>query len=356
MTRRSDSNVSATPRLARLDALIDPVALEPIVGRIVALTRAPLATPGFSGSTHERLTLTMSDGSVRTLVLKRTRIADDWLVRRTGDRLGREGLLLAEPALADVWTSFASPYLAWAATEGELALLMTDLAAHLLPDVREPLAEEQEHRLLAALADMHARFWETPALNQPWLTRPAQWVDLLSPGAVEAQLDAGVTAPVVARAREGWAIALSRLPARVADLMREPPERQLAPFAHLPRTLTHGDVKVANFAPLPDGRIAAFDWAIMGAGPVAMELGWHLAVNASRLPGTREETIARYRRLLESAVGCRLGDAFWRDSESLAVRAGALTLLWSKALALDAGGDRARTEWNWWVERLEASL
>jgi len=101
-------------------------------------------------------------------------------------------------------------------------------------------------------------------------------------------------------------------------------------------------------------RIAAFDWAMVGACPVALDLGWHFAVNATRLPGTKEQTIARYRRLLEAALGRTLGDPFWRDTESLAVLGGAMTLLWSKALALESGGDRGRAEWDWWVARLEA--
>jgi hypothetical protein len=344
------------PRLAHPDDLVDPAALEPIVGAIAGITRAPLTTPGFSGSSHERLTLAMRDGSTRTLVLKRPRPEADWLARRTGDRAGREALLLDEPGLAEVWQAFANPCLAWASARGEIALLMIDLAPHLLPDVREPIAEDHEHRLLAALADMHARFWESPVLDRPWLARPDQLIGILSPAAVEAHVAAGTSIPVLQRAAQGWRIALATLPSRLADWMRETPEQAFAPYAHLPRTLTHGDAKVANFAPLPDGRVAAFDWALVGAGPVAMELAWHLAVNASRLSGTREASIARYRRLLEAALGRALGDAFWRDTESLAVRAGAMMLLWSKALALEAGGDRARAEWNWWVERLEASL
>src|SRR6185503_14082168 len=68
--------IGGVPRLADPAALTDRAALEPIVGAIASVSSAPLATPGFSGSTHERLTLRLGDGSTRTLVLKRTRIAD----------------------------------------------------------------------------------------------------------------------------------------------------------------------------------------------------------------------------------------------------------------------------------------
>lgn len=41
----------------------------------------------------------------------------------------------------------------------------------------------------------------------------------------------------------------------------------------LPRTLLHGDARVANFALLPGQRVTAFDWALIGAGPATIDLG-----------------------------------------------------------------------------------
>jgi hypothetical protein len=334
--------------------LADARAIELLTGPISGIERSPLTTPGFSGSSHERLTLRLASGGTRRLVLKHTRVATDWTLVRSEDRVGREGQLLAEPALAGVWDAFACPYLAWAASEGEVALLMGDLADHLLPDVREPMAEAQENRIVAALASLHARFWGAPALEIAWLTRPHHLFDLIGARAVEGDASLGFGHPVRARAHEGWQVAFARLPPRVAALMREPATALAERSAHLPRTLTHGDVKVANFALLPDGRVAAFDWALVGTGPVALEIGWYLAVNATRLAGTKEETIARYRRRLEEALARPLGDAFWADTERNAVLAGGAMLLWSKALALESGGPRARAEWDWWVERLAA--
>ena len=49
-----------------------------------------------------------------------------------------------------------------------------------------------------------------------------------------------------------------------------------------------------------------------------------------------------------------LGEAFWTGTVENAVLAGGAMMLWSKALALEAGGRRARGEWDWWVERLAA--
>ena len=348
-----------TPERARVHlpdpaSMTEPGTLARVLGPVAEVTTSRLETPGFSGSTHTRLRVRMADGSVRDLVLKRTRVADDWLSARTGDRVGREGQLLAEPGLDGVWEAFACPYLAWSAADGEVGLLMEDLSAHLLPDVREPIAEEQEDRLLAAVAAMHARFWESPTLDLPWLARPHQLLGLLNPGTLERLAAQGFPHPVVERAHAGWKVAFARLLERVAAVLHEPPESLAARSAHLPRTLTHGDFKVANFALLPDGRVAAFDWAVIGSGPAATELGWHLAVNATRLPGTKEQSIARYRHGLESALGRALGEDFWRQTVADAVLAGGAMMLWSKAIALESGSPRARAEWNWWVERLEA--
>ncbi len=341
-------------RLPDPAGLAEPEALERVVGPVSEIRTSRLETPGYSGSTHTRLAIRLVDGGVRSLVLKRTRVADDWLSARTDDRVGREGLLLGEPALSGVWDAFACPYLAWSAADGDVALLMEDLSPYLLPDVCEPIGEDEEDRLLAAAAAMHANFWESPALALPWLARPDQLLGLLNAGTLATLAERGFPHPVVERAHAGWKAAFARLPERVSALLREPPQSLAARSEHLPRTLTHGDFKVANFALMPDGRVAAFDWAVIGAGPVATELGWHLAVNATRLPGAKEQSIARYRRALESALGRTLGDEFWRQTVENAVLAGGAMMLWSKALALESGSARAHAEWEWWVDRLAA--
>ena len=60
----------------------------------------------------------------------------------------REAAMLQAGELAAMWDAFACPYLAFAAGHDEVALLMDDLSPHLFPDVREPLADEAEERLV----------------------------------------------------------------------------------------------------------------------------------------------------------------------------------------------------------------
>jgi aminoglycoside phosphotransferase (APT) family kinase protein len=117
--------------------------------------------------------------------------------------------------------------------------------------------------------------------------------------------------------------------------------------------LVHGDVKVANFALIPGRGVTAFDWALIGSGPSTTDLGWYLAVNASRLARTKEAVMTRYRELLEHELGQALDDALWARLEDVAVIYGARTMLWAKGAQVAAGGEPAQAEWEWWAGRLE---
>ena len=47
--------------------------------------------------------------------------------------------------------------------------------------------------------------------------------------------------------------------------------------------------------------------------------------------------------------------AYAMGRDEIALVAGARMLLWSKALAVDAGRPGAQAEWSWWAERLDAA-
>jgi aminoglycoside phosphotransferase (APT) family kinase protein len=145
---------------------------------------------------------------------------------------------------------------------------------------------------------------------------------------------------------------MDRLPPAAVRHLTCPGAEWEEAWADLPRTFVHGDAKVGNCAILADGRVSVFDWALAGSGPCAIDLGWYIAVNATRLTVSKDEFIARYRVLLEAELGRKLPDGLWNRLEVAAVVHGARMLLWSKALALEAGRLGAESEWNWWVERL----
>jgi hypothetical protein len=343
-------------RLPTPDDIVQPSALAMVLGPVRGVERTPLVTSGYTGARFERLDVSLATGERRRLVTKRFRPSEDWTAVRSADTRGRTTMLLAEPRLAGAWEAFACPYLGYAAAGDEVALLMEDLSPNLLPDVREPLRDEQEERLLAALAALHARFWEAPVLDLAWLARPEVHAGLFDARcAADAASSAVIPEALRASGARGWAIALRRLPATLEDMIRCPASDLAWLWRDLPRTLVHGDAKVANFALLSDGRVAAFDWALVGAGPATLDLGWYIAVNASRLTGSKEATLARYRTLLEATRGTPLDERCWRALERAAIILGARMLLWSKALALEAGRPGAEAEWVWWMVRLEAA-
>jgi len=336
-------------RLERLAELTDPASLG-----AVSVREEPLATPGFSGATHRRLVAVLPSGERRRFVLKLCDPTREWTATRTGDHIGREWSLLAERALDAVWEAFVSPFIAYAVEGGRSGLLMEDVGAHMFPDVRERIAPAHEDALLAALARLHARFWRSPVLSISWLGHAASTSGFLLPAVLDdAAALALMPPPLRERLRLGWNAALARVSAPAATVLQFPARVIHEAWADLPQTLVHGDVKIANFALIPERGVAAFDWALVGAGPSTTDLGWYLAINASRLARSREAVIARYRELLERELGTQLDEVLWDRLEDAAVIYGARTLLWAKAAPAADAIETARAEWDWWARRLE---
>jgi Phosphotransferase enzyme family len=341
-------------RLPSIAALADADALGVVAGPVRSVAVEPLGGIGYSSAALSRVTITLKAGGERRYVLKCTSLGEDWMALRSRDLTGREAQLIGDEQFAGVWDVFDCPYVAFAAEADRTGLLMTDLTANLLPDARAPLSPDQEDALLRALAALHARFWNSPALDRTWLMTPSDYCDLLGPAvAGDAAAIATLSSQLKQGVPSGWTSAMPRLTGAAAAKLTCAGDEHRHAWQDLPRTLVHGDVKVANFAILPGGRVSAFDWAIAGAGPCTIDVGWYLAVNASRVTGTKEQLLARYRALLEGARGERIEDRTWRRLEEVAITCGARMLLWSKALALDAGRPGADAEWAWWVDRLE---
>jgi hypothetical protein len=219
--------------------------------------------------------------------------------------------------------------------------------------VREPVGASTEEALLGAIATLHARFWESPALALPWLTRPEWYADVLGPQQAGDEVALrGAPQGIRDGVARGWRDALALLPAAVASKLTQPADKAWLSWSDLPRTLIHGDTKVANFAFLPGGRVAAFDWTNLGAAPATLDLGWYLAVNSTRLARGKDEFIARYRQLLEARLGRTLDDTLWERLMDAGIFTGARMLLWSKAVGLQEGTRFRRDDWDWWVARL----
>ena len=350
--RRIPSLGSVGLEIRRFECLAD--LTDPARFGAVIVRQESLSTVGFSGATHQRVVVELPGGESRRFVLKLCDPSREWTAMRTGDRVGREWQLLAERALDGVWDAFVSPFVAYAVEGGRAELLMEDLGAHAPPDVREPIALAHEDAVLGAMARLHARFWGSPVLSIPWLARASATSELVLPSVLDDHAVAALMPPPLGeRLRLGWDVAFEHVSPRAAALLRRPVEFFEDAWATLPHTLVHGDVKVANFAPLPTGGVAAFDWALVGTGPATTDLGWYLGVNASRLARTKEAVMSRYRELLEGALGRALAEPLWSRLEDVAILYGARTMLWAKGAQLADGTARSVAEWEWWAGRLE---
>jgi hypothetical protein len=346
-----------TIRFDRLADLTEPAALSSLLGPVDSLELLPFVQLGHSGATFERVHIRLQSEGRIALVIKRVQPALNWTAFRTRDAVGREMQLLQEPTLAGVWTAFVNPYVAYAAAPGQVGLLMEDLSDHVRPDMDVPdqqsIPVQDEDGLLAALAGLHARYWQSDTTALPWLLQPWVLFSIMGPHAPAPPNES--LRPLLHQVTRGWRAALARVPRSVAELLIQPPDVLARRCQGLPLTLLHGDAKIANFAVLPSGRAAAFDWAWVGAGPATLDLGWYLAHNAGHLARPRDAVLARYRHLLEAALGSSLPGGMWEQMVQVGLLCGALMLLWQKALALEleeTPSPLAEADWQWWVDAL----
>ena len=120
--------------------------------------------------------------------------------------------------------------------------------------------------------------------------------------------------------------------------------RDLAPLedalGRVPHTFVHGDWKAANLGSHPDGRTILLDWGeVPGEASPLADLSWYLALNAARLPQSREDTIAYYRQALEGH-GVDTGP-WWDEALALELLGAMVQFGWEKAL----GGPGPELEW-----------
>ena len=344
-------------RFRCIDDLTNPELLGRLIGLVAKIDKQPFSAVGFSGSVLERVRVLLETGTTRNFVLKETRLNNEWLSLRTNDAIGREAALLDEDKLAKVWNIIHCPYVAFAREIDCTGLLMDDLTEHLFPDTREPIDVISEDIIIDRIASLHALFWGGNEIrNLNWLVRPFDYLSLLAPG--EHKQDNYCPPPEKLRSNisEGWKLALQLLPSAVMNFLSKPAEEIFEPWKDLPVTLLHGDLKIANMAILPNKQLALFDWPAIGCAPCGMELGWYIAVNATRLARTKEEFVSHYRHCLESHLRFSIDENIWQRMKRLAVITGAMMLLWNKALGWKSGTQKGIDEWEWWKDQLQDAI
>ena len=295
------------------------------------LERAAL-TGGRTGATVERITR----AGAEPLVVKRLS-ASTWRETAMGGAPGGEARLWIEGVTRALPDPIECPMIDVARTaSGDWLMLMRDVSSGIL--ARPAFGDEQERVFLDAVAALHARFEDDPALaamplaplrgttrafadplvavaggaeaiaaSPPWMQRVVEDFEPLGgllPGFL-GEIGSGHAAFYVAMCRDrGWHAALDGGP----------------------QTLLHGDLRRANIAFLPGGRVSVIDWEFAAPGPAAADFAWHSFLHFwaypidERAPDVRERELAevyldalarRRGRPVDRAVFGRQLDAGW---------------------------------------------
>lgn len=346
--------MSKRPRhIQSVELLKGAKELQSQFGPFSDLTIDPIDTDGFSGAEFSRIKLLHSGGRETNLILKEVNLNEDWFSFRTRDTLGREAAIFNVPELESVFEIFYLPYHMIGATPSKIGLLMEDVSDGLFPSERIELDQSDQDLMLDKLAELHAGYWESPIMEYlPWLHQMEDFIYIMGP-LDHLNYTGNWAKSLPQMVKESWEMAMDLLPDHLQELFLLPAGDITHSWKDLPRTLVHGDTKIANFAKGRDGRLCLIDWAFAGHAPCTVDIGWFLAVNATRLADSKEAVLLKYRSMLEAHLGYTLDEELWQQLEQAGIVSGAFMLLWSKARGVKIGRAGADKEWEWWSNRLE---
>lgn len=300
----------------------------------------PLSGGGYTGAGISRI----QRGDER-YVVKRSRCAEDWVRRLTGDATCREAEFAVSPLVARLPASVRVATVGATHDGDAWALLMRDISPLLLPEER--ISNERLDAILAAVAAMHAAFWDDPldGAGVGWCGI-AERLSLLSPRTGEMLVAEGNDFGLA----EGWRVFDRIAPPAARDLARRLRD-DVTPLVRLieslPPTLLHGDLKAANMG-LEGDTLWLLDWTMVSRAPVALDISWLIAVNSGLLPPRLDDVFDAYARHLERALGReRIAAARWPEQRAGAMLCGLMMYGWGKALDAVAGYPE---ELRWWCE------
>lgn len=325
-----------TPRVAStieelIDGATDRVAIHPDDGK--------------SGSDFELLTM-----NGERMFLKVGSYDQDWIMRCTGNvdhweyKAWCAGIYEQVPPEID--TAMVAMALDHTQATPRLAMLMRDISDGLIPSGDEPVSVALHTQLIDHMAAFHAAFWG--------------WQDTLGLCPIEARFaffsDANIErelatsdppVPIVV-AKQGWAALPERAPQlnALVQAVRAEPKSLGDKLRTTPLAFVAGDWKMGNLGSHPDGRSIVLDWAYPGASAPCLDLTWYLAINAARIPISKEDTITIFRDGLERRG---IDTSEWFERQLGWSLLGAMCMLaWNKSLGDD-------DELAWWEEAVTRS-
>jgi len=253
------------------------------------------------------------------------------------DRIFKVGNV--EPAL---WAAGVTPDLPWPlkcptidlayhAARDEHWMLMDDVSQGIMG--RGAYDEERLKRLFAALAGLHAKYWEKDALaSLPLVSLEASVAYFAEPAAAlggRVPADGWVKDVI-----DNFVVLKPLLPVFLETLGPTDAKFYLdlcqnradwvAALQTLPQTLVHGDVRRANIAPLATGAVSLFDWELASRAPAASDVTWYWFLQFWCYPPSdgldvadREPLRERYVEWLKELLGPRFDRATFDRSWDL---------------------------------------
>ncbi len=225
-------------------------------------------------------------------------------------------------------------------------LLLEDIGDAELGDQLTGIPPERCATVLASIARMHARFWNSPALeNRFWLI----------PLSIDARIRNGLFKDSQAVFRERFAHLIDDGFARALDWAREHGEaaaRQLDRGA--PVTMAHCDLRLDNVA-FRDGEPIVFDWQLVRRGPAAYDVAYFLSGACPDLAS--EDEAALLRGYLAELEGLGVRDYSFEALER-DYHLGLLTAMQTLTATdmMDMGEGRGVRLMEAWYERLGARV
>lgn len=160
-------------------------------------------------------------------------------------------------------------------------VLMHDVSAGIRE--RGKFGREDSRALVAGLAGMQARYWDSAELERAPLPGVTEPTDLLRKGVLHLSGRRRSDDPCLLQMVEDFKVMSALLPLFLEQLGERLAEEYLAlvddagwvnALAREPQTLLHGDLRRANIA-FDEGRIWLFDWEFASRGPAGSDLQWH---------------------------------------------------------------------------------
>lgn len=349
-----------------LEAMLDPGELSGLLGRPVVSVSVEHVQDAETSTEAEFQRVTLDGDDDPSLFIKRVDPSKDWVALGTED-LARRAVTMWSLGVFDRMPRQVDPgVIACASWDEGYAVLMPDVSARLtVPGARMSVA--QGDALLAAMAALHAAFWDDTRLADSalGLCAPGLFLSHTSPQRA-TELRRQIRSFVFDAIEAGW----DALPAfidpglvRELEILNDDPTPIVAALAASPRTLVHSDIRPANLG-LGEGhdggaKVVLLDWGRPVFTAPTVDLGYYLGWTAVERPTDVDTAIAVYEARLRARLRTPLDADAWEAEREIGILGGVLNTLCFHALA--AGGDDAaaateRAALVFWAARLRSTI